>query len=957
MPSHRDGQPPSAQTGFSPFDTSDSAATIAVRLLALLQQLLQEIRQSERVAATLTLDSHMERDLALDSLARTELLQRIERTFQIKLNEEALLVDTPRALVTLILRASGATEETLPTTDWQAPAPAEHLASGTPDRAETLPDVLDWHAQTHPRRTAIQIYGHDDRIETTFTYGELQQGARAVATGLRARGLQPRQTVAIMLPTSRDYFLSFFGILLAGGVPVPIYPPVRPSQVEEHLRRHARLLKNAQAVMLITVPEAKLVARLLQTQVEDLQHVVTVAELQQETTVWTPATLRRQDLAFLQYTSGSTGDPKGVMLTHANLLANLRAMGPMVGISSSDVFVSWLPLYHDMGLIGACLGSLYFGFPLVVMSPLAFLARPARWLWAIHRHRGTLSAAPNFAYELCLRSVQDHDIEGLDLSSWRMTINGAEPVSPATVERFIARFSRYGFRPEAMAPVYGLAECSVGLALQPPNRGPSFDRIRRDTFMARGEAESAASDDSNALIFPSCGRPIPGHQIRIVDEQGRELPERREGRLEFQGPSATSGYYRNPEATRKLFPHGDAWLDSGDRAYLADGDVYLTGRVKDMIIRGGRNLYPYELEQAVGEIPGIRKGCVAAFASTDPATGSERLIVVAETRATQPEAQDSLRRQIQSVGVDLLGVPPDDVVLAPPHTVLKTSSGKIRRTAIRELYEHQALGRGSRALWWQLTRIALASGWAQGRRWWHSTVEHWYAAHAWATFGLLAPGVWLGVMLLPKAEWRWALCHGAARWLARATGTSLTVRGLEHLPPTSSWVLVANHCSYLDAYVLTAALPRQLHYVAKRELLDNRWLRKPLERIGTLFVERFDLQRSAEEANKVSAAACAGQSLGIFPEGTFTRMPGLLTFRLGAFIAAAQAGVPVIPVAIRGTRAMLRADSWFPRHGRLEVIIGAPLQPDGHDWAAAVRLRDQARAVILEHCGEMDLEG
>ncbi len=953
MPSHRDGQPTAAQTGAS---SSDTAETITVRLLTLLQELLLEIRQSERAVAALTLDSHLERDLALDSLARTELLQRIERAFQIKLSEQALLVETPRQLVTLILQASGAPAETLPAPDWQAPTLTGQPASGTPDRAETLPDVLDWHAQTHPKRMAIQIYGHDDRIETAFTYSELQQGARAVATGLRERGLQPRQTVAIMLPTGSDYFLSFFGILLAGGVPVPIYPPVRPSQIEEHLRRHARLLDNAQAVMLITVPEAKLVARLLQSQVENLRHVVTVAELQQSTDVWTPATLRNQDLAFLQYTSGSTGDPKGVMLTHANLLANLRAMGPMVGISSSDVFVSWLPLYHDMGLIGACLGSLYFGFPLVVMSPLAFLARPARWLWAIHRHRGTLSAAPNFAYELCLRTVQDHDIEGLDLSSWRMTINGAEPVSPATVERFTARFSRYGFRPEAMAPVYGLAECSVGLALQPPNRGPTFDRIHRAAFMAGGQAEPATADDPNALIFPSCGRPIPGHQIRIVDEQGRELPERREGRLEFQGPSATAGYYRNPEATRRLFPHGDHWLDSGDRAYLAGGDVYLTGRVKDMIIRGGRNLYPYELEQAVGEISGIRKGCVAAFASTDPTTGSERLVVVAETRAAQPEALDKLRRQIQNVGVDLLGVPPDDVALVPPHTVLKTSSGKIRRTAIRELYERQALGRSSRALWWQLTRIALTSGWAQGRRLWRNALEQLYATYAWTLFGLLAPGVWLGVMIVPKPQWRWALCRGAARLLARMAGVPLTVQGVEHLP-SGPCVLVANHCSYLDAYVLTAAIPRHIHYVAKRELLDNPWLRKPLERIGVLFVERFDLQRSVEEARKVSAAACAGQPLGIFPEGTFTRMPGLLTFRMGAFIAAAQAGVPVIPVAIRGTRSMLRADSWFPRRGRLEVIIAAPIVPDGDDWAAAVRLRDQARAIILQNCGEVDLEG
>ncbi len=947
-PDH-DGLPNSAEP--APTNAGDTAA----RLLTIMRELLLEIRQSERDAPTLTLDSHIDRDLALDSLARTELLQRIERNFRVQLDEKVLLAESPRDLLELILRASGQPPEaTALAPDWQAPTAQQAATVGPPDGAETLIDMLDWHVGRQPERVAIQIYGNDDRIDTAFTYAGLRQRARAVATGLRERGLQPRQTAAIMLPTGPEYFLAFFGILLAGGVPVPIYPPVRPSQIEEHLRRHARLLGNAQTMALITVPEAKLVARLLRAQVEELRHIVTVAELEQEPTSWSDASVRGQDLAFLQYTSGSTGDPKGVMLTHANLLANLRAMGSVVAAGPDDVFVSWLPLYHDMGLIGACLSSLYHGFPLVVMSPLSFLARPARWLRAIHHHRGTLSAAPNFAYELCVRAIQDHEIEGLDLSSWRMSCNGAEPVNPATIERFIARFEPYGFRPDAMAPVYGLAECSVGLTLQPPGRTPIIDRVRRGAFMAGGRAEPADANEANALLFPACGQPLPGHQLRIVDDHGRELPERQEGRLEFQGPSATAGYYRNPEATQRLFPHSDDWLDSGDRAYLANGDVYLTGRAKDLIIRGGRNIYPYELEQAVGEIPGIRKGCVAVFASADLTTGSEHLVVVAETRATQPEALAKLRQQIQSVGVDLLGTPPDQVVLAPPHTVLKTSSGKIRRAAIRELFERNALGRGGRALWLQLTRIALASGWAQTQRFWRGALERLYAAYAWTLFGLLAPAVWLGIMTLPKLKWRWALSRTATWLLAQLTGTPLTVRGLEHLP-AGPCVLVANHSSFLDAYVLMATIPRRFHYVAKRELLDNRWIAPPLQRIGTLFVERFDIQRSADEARKIAEAAHAGHSLGFFPEGTFKRMPGLLSFRMGAFLAAAQAGTPVVPVTIRGTRSMLRAGSWFPRRGRLEVRVEAPVQPDGDDWAAAVRLRDRARAVILRHCGEPDL--
>lgn len=931
----------------------------AARLLTLLQQLVRETHPSGGTADPIDLDSHLERDLALDSLTRTELLRRIEQTFQIVLGERLLLAETPRDLVRLIRQAEGETG--------MQDAPAERMDSrmereviprlssaGIPERVATLIDMLDWHTQAHPNQSAIQIQGSNEQIEAAFTYAELQQGAQAVAAGLRQRGLQPRQTAAIMLPTGSDYFLSFFGILLAGGVPVPIYPPARPTQIEEHLRRHVRLLGNAQTMILVTVPEAKIVARLLQTQLQDLRHVVTVAELQQSQGTWNAPPVGSDDLAFLQYTSGSTGDPKGVMLSHANLLANVRAMGRHIAVSPNDLFVSWLPLYHDMGLIGACLGSLYHGCPLIVMSPLTFLARPVHWLRAIHRHRATLSAAPNFAYELCARTIEEHDIAGLDLSSWRMACNGAEPVNPITLERFIARFGYYGFRPEAMAPVYGLAECSVGLALQPPGRGPVIDRVRRDALLTDGRAEMASADDPSALQFPACGQPLAGHQIRIVDERGRELPERCEGQLEFKGPSATTGYYRNPEATRKLFPHGDGWLDSGDRAYMAGGDVYLTGRVKDLIIRGGRNLYPYELEQAVGDLNGIRKGCVAAFASNDPQIGSERLIVVAETRVTQADELAKLRQKIQGISVEVLGIPPDDIALVRPHTVLKTSSGKIRRSGVRELYERNALNHGSRALWLQLTRMVISSGWVQARRCADRVGAYLYAAYAWLLFGLLAPATWLGIMTLPKCEWRWKLSRFIALTLTRLTGTPLTISGLAHLP-AGPCVLVANHASYLDAYVLIAMIPRSFHYVAKRELLNNPWLAQPLQRMGTLFVERFDARRSALEGLQIAEEAKKGQSLAFFPEGTFTQIPGLRSFRLGAFVAAAQAGVPVIPVIIRGTRSMLRAGSWLPRCNPLEVIVQPPIHPEGQDWQSVVRLRDTARASILQHCGEPDL--
>jgi 1-acyl-sn-glycerol-3-phosphate acyltransferase len=933
-----------------PLATAGDSIQTAAGLLAVLNELVRETQTGR--AATITLDSHLERDLGLDSLSRTELILRLERTLSVSLPQHAVMAETPRELLRLALAAGGSPRPVVEA-DVRYQAPGETEAN--PARATTLPEVLDWHVRAHPERIYIYLYGKDEQAPPEeISYAALYQEARAVATGLQERGLQPGQTVAIMLPTERGYFLSFFGTLLAGGIPVPIYPPVRPSQLEEHLRRHGRILANAQTRILITVPEAKIVARLLQAQVDELRHVVTVEELRRaDGHAWVSPTVRAHDIAFLQYTSGSTGDPKGVMLTHANLLANIRAMGQRIRAQSTDVFVSWLPLYHDMGLIGACLGSLYYAFPLVVMSPLSFLARPARWLWALHRHRGTLSAAPNFAYELCTRNIPDDALRGLDLSAWRMAVNGAEPVNPQTLERFIERFGRYGFRPAAMAPVYGLAECSVGLALHPPERGVIVDRIQRDAFMKTGWAIPAAPDEMNALCFPACGQPLAGHQIRIVDDDGRELPERQEGRLEFQGPSATSGYYRNPEATRRLF-RGD-WLDSGDRAYIAGGDVYLTGRVKEMIIRGGRNIFPYELETAVGDIAGVRRGCVAVFASTDAATGTERLVVVAETRQAQPQAREALQRQIQNVAVDLLGMPPDEVVLVPPHAVLKTSSGKIRRAAVRDLYERGTLGRGRRSVGWQLARLAVISVGPPLRRTLRRSGAWLYAGYAWVLLGVIGVLTWVGVMTLPRRSWRWALVHAMARSLIRLAGVPLSVRVQEQLADQRSCVLVANHASYLDSFILAAALPGEFSYVAKRELRDNFWTRLPLERLGIVFVERFDLQQSAEDGQRVVHAVRQGQALVFFPEGTFYRMPGLLPFRMGAFVAAAQAGVPVVPIAIRGTRSMLRPDSWFPRRGAVQVIVGTPIAPSGPDWASAVQLRDAARAVILRHGGEPDL--
>ncbi|MGZ8265519.1 MAG: AMP-binding protein, partial [Burkholderiales bacterium] len=749
-----------------------------------------------------------------------------------------------------------------------------------------------------------------------------------------------------------------FGILLAGGIPVPIYPPARMSQIEEHVRRHAGILANAQTAVLVTVPEAMPVARLLEAHVPGIRRIVAAKTLSQSQGEVVSVAASPADIAFIQYTSGSTGNPKGVVLTHANLLANIRAMAVAVEATARDVFVSWLPLYHDMGLIGAWLGSLYVGFPLVVMSPLAFLTRPERWLWAIHRFRGTLSAGPNFSYELCLKRIEDAQIAGLDLSTWRLAFNGAEAVSPDTVTRFSERFAQYGLRPSAMTPVYGLAESSVGLLFPPAGRPALIDRIQREPFVTHRKAIPAAPEDANPLRYVACGRPIAGHEVRVVDETGLEVAERTEGRLEFKGPSATSGYYRNSAATSRLL-RGE-WLDSGDRAYMVEGEAYVTGRVKDIVIRGGRHIHPDEIEEAVGALPGVRKGCVAVFGSHERASGTERLVVLAESREADEGARNALRERISHATIEIVGEPPDVVVLAPPHSVLKTSSGKIRRSACRELYESGAIGAGTRNVAFQILRLAVHAVAPEARRFIAVFKELLYAAYVASMLVVIASLTWIVTAVTPKPRWAWAIGGAAARAFFKLIGVPLAVRGLENLPRGAANVLVANHASYLDGVVLIAAVPAPYHFVAKRELKRQLIAGVYLSRLGAEFVERFDAQQSVEDANRLAELAAGGTSLAFFPEGTFTRASGLMPFRLGAFVTAARGGVPVVPVAIRGTRAVLRAGQWLARRGPVFVTVGAPIHPPQdveETFSAAVALRDGARAAILRDCGEPEAVG
>lgn len=928
------------------------------RMLAAVRRTLSENLPESAEPERLSLNSHLERDLGMDSLIRAELFVAVEREFGTQLSEQLLgEAETPGDILEALEQGQGG-----------APTPAAGSAVGNDspspeaDRErfevpdfDTFVQALQWHAREHPRRTWLTLVEEPQRTRP-LTYGALHEMALRVANGLLQRGLERGDRIALMLPTGLDYFHGFFGAQYAGGVPVPLYPPTRPSQLEEHLRRMAGVLNNAGARYMIAMPEARRLAPLIKGMVPTLEHVLTPDDVPAPEALAAPVPgVAADDLAFLQYTSGSTGAPKGVQLSHANLFANIRACTRKVEVDQDDVFVSWLPLYHDMGLIGTCLSTLWLGMHLVVMSPLLFLTRPRTWLWAIDHFGGTLSPSPNFGYELCLKRLDDEDLEGLDLGSWRVAFNGAEPVSPSTVERFIERFRGCGFRPGSMAPVYGLAENSVGLTFPERGREPVIDVVDRDVFMETGEARPAKEGDDTPLRFVGCGRVIPDHEIRVVDGDGRALPDRREGALQFRGPSATRGYFRNPEATEKLFD-GD-WLNTGDRAYLVDGELFVTGRSKDVIVRAGRNIYPTEIEDAVAELDRVRSGCVAAFASGMGEASGERLVVVAEVH----ELSDSERRQVKDAihGItrERLGIDVDRVVLAPPRAIPKTSSGKLRRGETRRRYESGELGQKPRALWWQLARLAGAGWWRQPVHWLRTWGTRLYAGWAWCVFGLVAVPLFLVLNLVPGRAARWWLVHRAARLMRLLTATRLELQGGEQLRRLPrGCVMVANHASYLDGFVLAAASPVPVSFVVKEELTRFASLRRFIRLLDMVTVSRSGDEQSVRASRRMAEKA-GDKRLLFFAEGTFDAAPGVRPFRMGAFMVATERQVPVVPVTLRGTRRKLLPRRWSPRPGGVAVTVDEPIRPAGRDWSDAVQLRDRVRRVILERSGEPDRLG
>jgi fatty-acyl-CoA synthase len=960
------------------------------RVLDVLRGLLEELG-SHGAVAELSIHSNLDRDLGLGSLERVELLTRLENAFGVRLPDTlAAEASTAEDLIAAIVAAPGT-----PVSDEgefsglraavATQTAAQRAADSIVEKAETLVEAIRHRGVHDAQRMHLIITEDDERGEHhyTLTFGELYTAAQKCAEELARRGVPPGGRVSLMLPTSRQFFICYAGILLAGAVPVPIYPPFRADRIEEYAGRQSAILNNAGVCLLLTFRRAEAVAKLLKPRVKSLLGVVEAEKLLEAAEKAPPpapgalpafisgSRIRKgSDIALLQYTSGSTGDPKGVVLTHANLLANMRVIAQGLRMGPEDVGISWLPLYHDMGLIGAWLTLLLHGVPLVVMSPLAFLTRPERWLQAMSKHKGTITAAPNFAYELCVRKISDKAMEGVDLSSMRVVMNGAEPVNPETLERFANRFMKYGFRKESMLPVYGLAEASLGVTFPPLNRVPLVERVEREAFTAHGRAEPAAAGDESAIAFVSSGSAFPGHEVIIVNEQGQEVAERTEGFLWFRGPSGTSGYFENPEATAKLMPQGPAqregenpWLNSGDRAFQTNGEIFITGRVKDIIIKGGRNLYPHEVEELAARAEGIRKGCVVAFGLKDSANGTEKLVIVAESRETDASRRAAMVAAINDEVSRGLGLPPDRVELIPSGSIPKTSSGKLRRDETKQLYVAGTLTAGRAPAWVQIARLGTGTflreavqGVGRGIR---KGLEKIYGVYFIVVFFLWIVPSWLIVKQIKDEKAAGRFTSAALQVLFALAGIRLKVVGKEFMQTPGAKVYACNHASYFDVLPVMMGLGVSYRFVAKGEVNTMPFIGTFLNQMGHLSFNRFDASSRLKQVDEIEECLRRGDSVFVFPEGTFTPEDGVRPFQLGAFRGAVATGAPVIPVSLKGTRRFLRDGTILPRPTVVTITLSAPIYPSGdvatddpNHLHEIVRLRDLAREAIGKYSGE-----
>lgn len=526
-----------------------------------------------------------------------------------------------------------------------------------------------------------------DQKEQFFSFERLRDEAMRRAAHLRAHGMKKGDRLAMVIPDGEDFVPTFLGAVWAGVVPVPLYPPLTLGKLDSYAETLVGILNKAKPTHLATDAKVQTVLWSGLAKVASLQGVILTDELKgpaPEGVSQAPAEVSGDDLCFLQFTSGSTSLPKGVAVTHANLRANAWAIMRDGLATDTDVDrgVSWLPLYHDMGLIGFVIAPMFHRVSITFIPTMSFVRKPTVWLETIHRVRATITFAPNFAYALAVKRSKPEQLAKWDLSCMRHFGCGAEPINPATMRAFVDTMAAARLAPTALLPSYGMAEATLAISFVGIDETLSCDVVDTDIYQEQHRAEPATVEAlaaGKAQEFVSCGRAFPRHEVAAFDASGRRLPDRVTGELWVKGPSVAQGYYEDPEATEKTF--GGGWLRTGDYGYLVNGNIYITGRKKDLIIINGRNYDPQRIEWLVDELPEVRKGSTVAFSR--PGEQSEELVIVVESRAQDPEA---LRELIRTKVTEQMQLVAADVVLCPVGSLPKTSSGKLQRAKTRAQY-------------------------------------------------------------------------------------------------------------------------------------------------------------------------------------------------------------------------------------------------------------------------------
>lgn len=539
--------------------------------------------------------------------------------------------------------------------------------------------------------------------ERWVSWPEIQSRSSRVAHGLRTLGVERGENVGLFYLTEESFLIAFFATLLAGAVPVPLYPPVRLGRLGEYRVRTARMLQAAGVRRALVAPRLK---RIVGEALDRAQcRALNLAEIPTDEEWLEP--VDPESLGLVQFSSGTTVDPKPVALTHRALMAQTRTLNgfwpdtPEVRHSG----VSWLPLYHDMGLIGCVFTVLERPSTLTLIPPELFVARPAVWLRTLSRARATISPAPNFAFGLCVEKVRDEDIEGIDLNAWSVALCGAETVVPAALDRFAGRFAPYGFRREALTPVYGLSEAALAV---------TFSDIEKP-YVARSLARGGAGTKSNGRALVSVGRPLPGFEIELRAETGVPVSEGEEGRIWVRGPSLMREYLNQPEATRAVLR--DGWLDTGDLGVLLGGELHVSGRAKDVLIVRGANHSPDEIEAVISELPQVRTGCVAAVAHLPSGAESEEVwLFVERTRGSSTDQDSEIAEACCHQSLTHTSIALDRVQVLDPGTLPRTSSGKIRRRRALELFLEGELHPPDRVTPARILGEVTRSVWAQFRQ-------------------------------------------------------------------------------------------------------------------------------------------------------------------------------------------------------------------------------------------------